>query len=250
MKPNEREKRYASAQRRFLGDRIKAFFRNELPKLFGPDLRDVLAQRLIDIFESCNRDIKTLKPGQVLWNALDKKTRGDSDNRRFVPVTLTLVNEEDIQRLRDGVNYSELAKDVIARIHREAYQQGGVLSGRDAGLLVLRNSSWISQKRRSYEQQHDCIVPHPGVLHDMGSCVSHKKAIVQKVIGEGKDPAYVAKETYHTQRAVDRYLRDYHRVNNLLQEDYGVDFIHQTTGLSKHVIKQYVSLSQEINQAA
>lgn len=250
MIKNEREKTYRSAKERFLMDQIKAFFRNELPKMFGPELRDVLAQRLLDIFDSCNRDIKTLKPGQMLWNALDKNTRGDSSDRRHVPVVLTIISEKEIDRLRNGENFSDIAEDVIARMHREAYQQGGILSARDAGLLLLRYGAWASRMRRSYEDNHDCTLPHPGVLHDMGSTVTHKGAIVRKVVFENKNPADVAADTYHSQRAVDRYLRDYHRVNNLLEEGYDEEFIHQTTQLSHNVIRQYMELAEESPEAA
>jgi len=250
MIKNEREKAYRSATERFLADQIKAFFRNELPKVFGPELRDVLARRLVDIFSACNRDTKTLQPGQMLWNALDKETRGDSPHRRHVPVVLTIVSEEEIERLRNGDNFSEIAEDVIARIHREAYEQGGVLSARDAGLLLLRYTAWASKKRRDYESKHDCTLPHPGVLHDMGSCITHKGAIVRKVVFENKDPAQVAADTYHSQRAVDRYLRDYHRVSTLLEEGYDEEFIHHTTQLSRHVIRQYMELADQCPQAA
>ena len=41
----------------------------------------------------------------------------------------------------------------------------------------------------------------------MGSCISHKTAIVRKVVLEKKDPADVARECNHSQRAVDHYLK-------------------------------------------
>jgi len=49
-----------------------------------------------------------------------------------------------------------------------------LLSVRDAALLFYRHCSTVTQVRQEYEQQHDCVLPHPGSLQDMGSTVSHK----------------------------------------------------------------------------
>jgi len=44
-----------------------------------------------------------LKPGQIVWNAVDIRTRADSKNPKFVPVILTLISEKDIEKLTKGV---------------------------------------------------------------------------------------------------------------------------------------------------
>jgi hypothetical protein len=87
--------RYRSAKARFLKPAIVNFFARECPKVFGPVLREKLADELIALFDALAADASSLKPGQILWNALDRRTRGDSPNRRYVPVVLTLVWEED-----------------------------------------------------------------------------------------------------------------------------------------------------------
>ncbi|MCK5537518.1 MAG: DUF1670 domain-containing protein [Bacteroidales bacterium] len=90
---------YSSAHKRFIKPCIERFFETELPKTFGPNLRSVIAEKLLDIFYANNVDAKTLKSGQVLWNAVDKNTRVDAVNMKTIPVILTLVNNEDINRL-------------------------------------------------------------------------------------------------------------------------------------------------------
>jgi len=118
-----------------------------------------------------------LKPGQIVWNALPISTRADSANPISVPVTLTLIDEQDIDKLTQGVRMSEIMKQAIARITKEAYAQGALLSMRDIGLLTWRYRSAISQHRKAYEKEYDVSLPHPGSLQDMGSCVSHKAMI-------------------------------------------------------------------------
>jgi hypothetical protein len=235
-------KRYNSARHRFLRSRVINFFAREFPKFFGPLIRERIADELIDLFEKTTPEVKRVKPGQILWIALDKKTRGDSPNRRYVPVILSVITEYDVQQLTKGVPLSVILKNAIARMMKEAYNQGGILSGRDLSLLTFRNSTYISNMRIQYEKEHDCLLPHTGLLHDMGSCISHKKTIIHKVIVEKKDPSDVARECNHSQRAVDRYLKDFYRVKTAYMHNKDNNYVHIVTGIAKHVAKQYIKI--------
>jgi len=245
IRPSYNRKHYSSAQDRFFRPALINFFEREFPSLFGPVMREKLADELIGLFEDLNPQTQRLKPGQVLWNALDKHTRGDSDNRRYVPVVLSLVSEEDVKELVNNQPRQVVTQNVVGRIVREAYEQGGILSMRDVALLLLRLPSEASHLRIAYEKRNDCLLPHTGRLHDMGTCISHKDTIIHKVIIEKKDPADVARECNHTQGAVDRYLRDYHRVKTLYQEHKDIDYIHLVTGLRRHLITQYVDIIEQ-----
>ena len=130
-------KRYSAATDRFFKPVIVNFFAREFPRLFGPLMREKLAEELITLFETLSPETKRIKPGQILWNALDKRTRGDSPNRKYVPVVLSLIIEDDIDQLTKGAPMSQITKNAIARIIREAFAQGGILSSRDIGLLIL-----------------------------------------------------------------------------------------------------------------
>jgi hypothetical protein len=234
--------RYNSAKQRFLKSVIENFFACEFPRFFGPIMRQKLAEQLLIIFEDLYPQKSRIKPGQVLWNALDKNTRATSPKRSYVPVVLTLISPEDIDRLTQGASMLEITRSAIARIIQEAYSQGGILSTRDIALLLLRDPSYVSALRIYYEKEHNCQLPHTGLLHDMGSGVSHKALILRKIIIEKKDPADVARETNHSQKAVDRYLYDYHRVKTIYEHNHDIDFIHQVTALSKYLIKQYLEI--------
>jgi hypothetical protein len=240
-------KRYSSAKYRFLKPVVVNFFAREFPKLFGPVMRERLAEELIDLFEKLCPEKTTIRPGQMLWNALDKNTRGDSPNRRYVPVVLSMITEDDVDQLIKGTTMSTITKNAVARIIREAYEQGGILSSRDIGLLTLRQPATASRLRREYEQENGCTLPHTGALHDMGSCISHKSIIVRKVVAEKKDPADVAQQCRHSQRAVDCYLKDYHRVKTAYDHTQDLDYIHLVTGIAKHVVKEYVEIINHNN---
>lgn len=234
--------RYNSVHERFLMSAIENFFAREFPRFFGPVMRKKVAEQLLTIFENLYPQTSRLKPGQVLWNALNKKTRALSNKRSYIPVVLSLITPQDIDQLVQGSPMSEITRSAIARIIREAYSQGGILSTRDVGLLTLRDPSTVSNLRITYEKEHACQLPHTGLLHDIGSGVSHKAIILRKIIIEKKDPAYVARETNHSQKSVDRYLNDYHRIKTVYAQNHDIDYIHLVTALSKHLIKQYVEI--------
>lgn len=237
--------RYHSARDRFIKPVIEDFFGKEFPNTFGPNTRSNIADQLLAIFNSNNRDSQTIKPGQILWNAVHKDTRADSRNRRLVPVVLTIVADEDISNLEKKKAISENRQGLIARITKEAYDQGALLSMRDIGLLLASDVAIVSADRKRYEQKHSCCLPHTGTLHDMGSCITHKYQIVYKYIIEKKDPMIIAKETHHSLKAVDHYLKDYNRVKLLYLDNKPIEYIKAATAMPVYVINQYIDI---INQ--
>lgn len=238
-------KQYSSAAQRMLKPQIEHFFAEQFPKLFGPVIRGHLADSLLELFNRQVRQATRLEPGQLLWNAVDIATRADSPNRRFVPVILTMVSQQDIQNRAKGMSIHQIRAQSTARILREAYQQGGLLSMRDISLLCWYTASKPSQWRKHYEQAHQCELPHPGNLQDMGSCITHKEQIVYKAIVQRKDPVQVASESNHTQKAVDRYIKDFHRVQTVYLHNTDPSYISLVTSISKSVVNQYINLIEK-----
>lgn len=241
----EHVRRYQAAHDRLLIPAIANFFKKEFPGFFGPIVRLNIAQSLLAIFESLNPENSRLKPGQLLWNALDKNTRADSPKRKYKPVILTIVSDQDITDFETKKPVRQIRQNVIARITREAYEQGGTLSARDVSLILVQNDAYSSHLRVEYEKKNNVILPHPGVLHDMGSTISHKKQIVYKYVVEKKSPVTVARETNHSQLAVDRYLKDFQRIKYLANEGKDIQTIHHLTKIAKPVINQYLQIIEQ-----
>lgn len=236
------QKMYRSARQRLLKPQIERFFAEQLPKMFGPVIRSNIADELLELFDQHVREASSLEPGQILWNAVDINTRADAVNRRFVTVVLTMVDEQDIKLRTQGRSIKEIRAQATARILREAYQQGALLSMRDISLLCWQPHSVPTTWRKHYERAQKCALPHPGNLQDMGSCVTHKPEIVYKAIVEKKDPVQVARETNHTQQAVDHYLKSFHRVQTVYTLNQDPDYISLVTSISKSVVNQYINL--------
>jgi hypothetical protein len=210
-------KQYDSAPKRLLEAAVAQFFEENFPKFFGSEMRRRIAQHLLALIEEQWPAYTHLRPGQCLWNAVAIETRADSPRLRLVPVVLTLIDEDDMAQRANGVSLTQIGQQATARVLEEAYQQGALLSMRDLALLTWHTEGRIIYFRKGWETTNQRQLPHPGTLQDMGSCITHKTSIVVKAIYEGRDTRQVALETKHTQRAVDRYLKDFHRLNPRLK---------------------------------
>jgi hypothetical protein len=240
-------KQFSSAATRFLDAAVARFFKEQLPGVAGPELRNILASKLIELFHTHAPECTRLKPGQALWLAVDKDTRADSPRVRYRPIVLTLVNPDEVELLANGKkNPPGLLPTAIARLCDEAYKQDALLSMRDIALLFKRHESHITAARQQYEKDKKRLLPTPSILQDMGSGVTHKGLILRKLLIEKKDMAVVRYETHHTQQAIDRYLKDYRRVEMLLDDKKDIIYIAQITQMSINLILQYKKLYEEI----
>ena len=245
LRRSDASKHYSSAHKRFVKKAIEDFFKKEFPKLFGPSITSNIAESIYDICRDHFKEKDKLKTGQILWNAVAIDTRAGSYNVRFVPVVLTMVDDSDITNLENGMKITEHRQNVIARITKEAHEQGALLSMRDISLLMAADQSYVSQSRIQYEKKNDVVLPHTGTMHDMGSCLTHKNQIVYKYIVEKKDPLTVAKETNHTIKAVDNYIKNFNRVRTLFLDGKDERYINVVTNMSLNLIRQYIDIIKQ-----
>jgi hypothetical protein len=242
------QKHYRSAHTRFFNAAIHRFFKEHIPGLVGDELLKIITLKLMELIQTYAFEITRIKPGQLLWIAVDKNTRADSCKVRYKPVVLTLVTPDEIGTLEQGnQSLPDLTSTTIARICKESFEQGALLSMRDIGLILKRSCGHVSNLRKEYEKEHTVLLPTPAVMRDMGSGVTHKAIILRKILLEKKDMAAVRNETLHTQQAIDRYLKDYRRVELLLNEDKDIFYIAQITQMSLYLIKQYQNIYHSIN---
>jgi hypothetical protein len=236
------EKYYSSSKERFLRHMLVRFLTREMPRMFGSILREKLVDEIIKIIDKVKIPTEHIEPGQMLWIAISKETRPDSQNRIHKPVILTLITKEDCEKLSKGIKMRDITGEMIARVMREAYSQDALLSMRDIELFTWRTQGGLVRFRKSYEAEHNVVLPFTGTVQDMGSCITHKDMIVKKVVIEKKDPRLVAKETQHSQKAVDHYLKDYNRVKQVYLKEQSEEYISSVTNIAKHVVRQYVNI--------
>lgn len=244
------EKQYKSANDRLLEKQLSNFFKKHIPQVGGTELRDFLSNKILEFLDQYMPLKDRIKPGQMLWTAVSKKTRPDSRNVEYKPVVLTLVTKDEIEDLtNEKATPEQLIGQTIARILTEAYDQDALISMRDIGLIMKRCTSSISKRRINYENKNNVVLPTPAVLQDMGSGITHKVVIIKKALLEKREMSQIRNETGHTQRAIDKYLKDYRRVEMLLDDNKNIDYISRVTRLRKHLVKQYEEIYCEIKFA-
>ena len=240
-------KQYASTHSRMFASAFDRFLSVNVPQIGGPEIRCYLIDKIIELFETYTSSLDHLKPGQMLWVAIDKDTRPDSRRVRYQPVVLTLVTADEIQTLADGMCHPpKLLPKTIARLHNEAFSQRALLSNRDLGVIFKRHPSDLADTRKQYEKENNCILPTPATIQDMGSGITHKTMIIRKILIEKKDMIKEREETAHTQQAIDRYVKDYRRVEMLLDDKKTIMFIAQVTRMSPYLILQYEQIYNDI----
>lgn len=234
------QKHYESAHRHLFAAVFDRFLEQNIPLLGGPELRQLLINKIIELFDNYTIANEHLKPGQMLWIAVDKNTRADSTKVRYRPVVLTMVTADEITDLTDGKQTPpQQLPAATARILKEAYAQDALLSMRDLALIFKRVPGDMSTIRQKYEKHTSEVLPTPATLQDMGSGITHKTLILKKILVEKKDMAKVRQETNHSQQAIDRYLKSYRRVEMLLDDSKSILYISKVTGLSPYLILQY-----------
>jgi hypothetical protein len=191
---------------------LSYFLTQEFPHLGGPKVRELFVAEVVQLVEQFYPSPQRLRPGQTVWLAVAKSDRPKDhqplSQSRLVPVVLTLVDQADIQSLMKGTSRVLVTQEIIARIHRQADEQGGVLAQTDTALLLAFRASTVSKYIRDFEKRTGQIIPRRGTVHDLGPTVSHKASIARKALLERKSTSQTASATNHTPKSVDRYLLD------------------------------------------
>ena len=117
---------------------------------------------------------------------------------------------------------------------------------RDIGLLLLKHPSQVSLLRKNYEKDQValCRIPAPYMIWDLVCPItrpSYKKFWSKNRSGRCRQrmSPYPA--------GVHRYLKDYHRVKTVYEQNQDLNYIHIVTGLAKHVVQQYVNIVNHEN---
>jgi hypothetical protein len=223
----------------------------EFPRIGGPRIRQLCAQMILEVIDKHVRSRESVTHGQILWMAVSvddppsrHKRLSETD---LVPVVLNLSTADDIERVLSRVNWFERLTKKAIRLCRQAYAQGGLLSNVDLSELLRYNPGDIGRALAEYERQTNTVVPRRATVHDVGTGLTHKRIICLKRYGEGKSPQEIARQTYHTLEAVDRYLGQYERVRHCRQQGMEDKEIAYTLNCSISLVRQYSAIDDELH---
>ncbi len=235
---------------------LKNLLKKELITNFGFENMNIIADTLVDrflkIINDCSLEKERIKPYQTIVFAVDKHQRlgyGKTMNQtKLIPVTINIITHEELMELSSGKYLKDLRSKIVARILKEAYSQGGVLSFNDVAVICGVPSTTIKRAVRKYYEQHpDEVLPHIGTIFDSGSTLTHKRKII-KLHLSGLLTKEISMRTNHHPLNVDNYISSFEQIRGLHKEGKSIQQISFFTKFSQSLVKEYIQIIKELKQ--
>jgi hypothetical protein len=247
-KPNFIRKRFGPLRDKTLKDALAHRIAEEFPRIGGPRICQPCAEMILEVVLQYMRPRLHVAHGQALWMAvkLDEPPRRHQRiaDTTLVPVLLDLCTAEDVELRIDRLPVRERLQRRAIRLCRQAYDQGGLLSNCDLAELLNTEDSRVAHVLAEHERVTGTLVPRRATVHDVGTGLTHKRIICWKRYTEGKEPHIVARETFHSLEAVDRYLGQYDRVRHCRLQGLTPEQTAHTPACSLGLVQEYLAIDE------
>jgi hypothetical protein len=248
--PDFIRKKFAPLQQKTLQNALAHRIAREFPRIGGPRIRELCAAMILEVVAQHVRPREHLAHGQVLWMAVSvddpprqRKRIADTD---LVPVVLDLSTADDIDRRVERLPAKKRLLQKALRLCQQAHQQGGLLSNCDLAELLGHGDSDIARVLTEHERETEQLVPRRATLHDVGTGLTHKRIICHKRYADGKEAHVVARETYHSLDAVDRYIGQYDRVRHCRLQGLTPAETAHALACSLSLVEEYLAIDREL----
>jgi hypothetical protein len=227
-------KRYAPLLERNLQQALAHLLGREFPRLGGERILSLCAEMILQFLGQHLRPPDSVGHGQRLAGT------------HLIPVVLDLVTPEDVHARLDRQASGQRLRTQAVRLCEQAHRQGALLSNCDLAVLLNTDDSQIAAQLGEHERQTGSLVPRRATVHDVGTCLTHKRLICWKRYAEGKDPPRIARETYHSLEAVDRSLAQFDRVRYCCRLGMEAQQIAYTLNCSRRLVEEYLQIDREL----
>jgi DNA-binding CsgD family transcriptional regulator len=244
-----RERVWGPERSRTLKSRLYTLLRDELGLGRQPKVARLLVDEIAAVVEATLTDVTTLQPGQIHVLA-PEVGQGPSwqwrrlEDKKMKAVVLTLVAQEDVERLVDGERLPVVRQQRMARMTKEAYAQGATLTSCQLAMMTGVSPGLVSAQLRAWMEEHGEILPMRGIIEDCSPAVTHKASIIARHL-KGETTAEIAKATSHTPRSVERYIRRFEQVRELvgcLERTPDPATVARILGCSEKLVRTYLEM--------
>ena len=251
--PDFVRKRFAPLLEKNLPRALAHCIGKEFPKIGGSRIRRLCAEMILEVIDRHVRSRDHVRHGQILWTAIsvdDPPARGKRiADTQLVPVILELSTPADVEARLNRRSPQERLEEKLVRVCGQAYAQGGLLSNCDLAEIFHLSDAHVASVLAAHERRTGTLVPRRATLHDVGTGLTHKRIICRKRYLEGKPSDQIARETYHSLAAVDRYLGQYDRVRHCRLQHMEPAQIAFTLNCSRSLVEEYLTIDQEVGDA-
>lgn len=256
MMNNRQQSRYSSIPKRSFRNAVVHLLEEEYKMVGSHKVVNMIADDIMELHREFYPDVERKTFGHIAWRTTgvthQKPSYGTKvEDYSVKTVLLPLVTEEDVERRIEGFygssgneNYKKQTErdiEVMARLVKSAYEQGGLLSGAELSVLLNRSLGTIGRYMTKYHETHQDILPTKGMVLDQGSKPTHKASIIN-LYEQGYPEIDIARLTNHTIESVGRYIKSYKNVKLLLEKGFSLMELVRVTGMGRSTIIQYRDL--------
>lgn len=184
----------------------------------------------------------SLSSGEIAYEAVAADEPAGKHIRltRRITVRLKLLDlNSDLDVLAE-LGLAGLRRHRLARIARQAYDQGALLSYEDIAMILTTSPATV--KRDVYHlRKEGLFIMTRGAKHDMGPGLSHKTIIIELYL-KGYSFTEIERKTNHSETSVKRYLADFIQVATLYQQRFSHNQIRLIAQKSDRLVREYLDL--------
>lgn len=189
----------------------------------------------------------SLSSGEIAYEAVAAEEPAGKHIRltKKVTVRLKLIDlNTDLEALAD-YGLAGLRRHRLARITKQAYEQGALLSYEDLAMILTTSPATV--KRDVYQLKHQgMFIMTRGAKHDMGPGLSHKTVIIDLYM-KNYTFTEIERITNHSETSIKRYLADFIQIATLCQQKFTQNQMRVIAKMSSRIIREYVQLYQTYN---
>ena len=233
--------------------RLKQMLKEELGYQGKPKVLDLLASEIEEITNDCYSDKDKMGIGKIkviVPSVEDKPSWGQRiEDTKLVTVALSLFSDEDRKGYLENEKSGVILQRRLARIAREAIEQGGVLTSSVAGELLGVKQTTISKYTKEYYEREGEIIPLRGFIHDIGRTTTHKRWILELYLN-GYTTRQIQDKSKHKISSIDRYLKRYMSIVSVAEELNTLDIlkISRILGISENSTKENLAIYLEFKE--
>jgi len=186
----------------------------------------------------------SLSSGEIAYEAVAAEEPAGKHIRltKKVTVRLKLIDLNTDFEVLAEYGLAGLRRHRLARITRQAYDQGALLSYEDLSMILTTSPATV--KRDVYHLKHQgMFIMTRGSKHDMGPGLSHKTVIIDLYL-KNYTFTEIERITNHSETSIKRYLADFIQIATLCQQKFTENQMRVIAKMSSRIIREYVQLFQ------
>lgn len=185
-----------------------------------------------------------LSTGEIAYEAVAAEEPAGKHIRLTRRITVRLKLIDFCSDLEALANYglAGLRRHRLARLSRQAYDQGGLLSFEDLAMFLTTSPSTVRRDVQHLRRQGQFIMTR-GTKHDMGPGLSHKTIIIDLYF-KGYTFSEIERKTNHSETSVKRYLADFIQIATLHKQNFSPQQIRLIAKKSDRLVREYIGLYQ------